>query len=78
MQHFKPRPAARIISPRAQVVLPLPLPVWTMSKPAGFFLVVFAAPLVLFFFGRHGGQKSEVRSQYLVERSDVVMVRMKV
>jgi hypothetical protein len=36
MQHCKPRPAARIIKPSAQVVFPLPFPVWTINKPRVF------------------------------------------
>ena len=36
----KPRPSARSISPKAAVDLPLPLPVWTISRP---FSIVLAA-----------------------------------
>ena len=36
VQHFKSRPAARIIRPSAQVVLPLPFPVWTIRRPRVF------------------------------------------
>jgi hypothetical protein len=36
MQQFKPRPAARIIKPRAHVVFPLPLPELTINRPRVF------------------------------------------